>query len=1330
MHAIWHIVAVLCFCTASLCHGQTERDLPVRGSSSLEGTRFIVGFMQNEILEVEDDPRLQIFVSAQFDATVTISSPIVGTYTKLVKANTVLVETIRTDHVNTTSEVVQQKSVFITSDVPIVVYTLNTLMQSTDSYAAIPVKHLGTEYVTVNRATDRYNGSQYENQLARVGEFMIMAVEDNTVVTINTTVPTARRQRVINVTLQKGDSYLVQAQSTAIGADDLTGSRITASKPVAVISGHVRSSVPSVTANSKDHLVEQLPSVDKWGKSYATAPMLKKATNANPDAYRIVASRPNQVIHVELQNRSFMCIASNGVWFDTLLREPAYWYSDEPFMLVQFMPSGGTSMQYYDPAMLIIPPIERSVESALFQFPTLEKNDLFINQQFYYFLNIIAEPAALQRLRIDTTKVLDRWPAMAQQTIPGTDLHWAQVELSEGSHVIIADSGLFSAVMYGTSIADSYANMVGVAYEPQRKRDRTPPAYALNVDCLTVFGEIRDRSADTARLKDVYVVSAQTRNYRYTITPVADSEQVVLFEAAVQDPNRDAQLVIHAYDDRGNGREWRYIYDAPSLNMERIVTIKRMGSSTSCTTVVVKNVDTSAVLLSSVYIVGDPRFTVTPTVRDTMLASRDSIVFRICIPGVADSSAVRAVLRIQMPCTYKTVDVISQQGSMLQGSEVDFGDVRIGDTVCRPLSITNPGAVSVVLTAFMLEKLANGLVLDTSGLRLPRTMKPGDQVWVRACFVPADTGIAAKTDTVLSQDAGTALLSAKGRGVRPLIQQITVDWGRRRIGSQHDTTVYLLNSGSAQAKVASTLSGFTMPFSALQQDLTSRIVAPNDSIPLRFRFAPQQRDQTADTEAVAVDWRFHEPVSIVLLGSGVLPDIELADVDMGRIQLGRQRDSLVQFVGIGASGNAPLIVESTRVLGPDSSAFFLPTTLTGLANTNIVQDIVDNLTFRPVRLGAHLCQIEVVHNAGINVPVRDTFNIVGIGVAPDSAIVELGLDAEIDLVRCVDSELEVTIGNRGTIGIVINDVRLVFGADTVDLVTVSNAFWLDRDSMYMFRYPYSTDRVGLNTIELHVQDSAGNRYSKMLSINVRDLRASIMHGWDSLPPPTNGVTLSTGLHTLLVQAELHDTVELRSPVQMYIDIPKLRFALQPGAASVFVSVEQGIKTQRQLQASIRQDDDRITVALLELPQAPWVVVAQMGGQILWKDDEQIRTQAQLTSEPCVGSEYSQPVDIATLPCGSTIREVSLGSRPRIAVKPLAHPYDEVVSLEVESTAETTIAIVMGTLSGEVFHVSERFTLQKGLQHCNFSCSEWASGLYRLVIYQGADIVDRKIIIVN
>lgn len=1292
----------------------------------------MVGFMQNEVLEAGLDPRIQIFISTQFDATVTISSDFSGSYSVSVPANTVRTESIHTYHVNNASEIIQRKAIFITSDVPIVVYALNTLAQSTDSYTAIPIQHLGTAYKTVNRPSDRYAGTRYLDALPRVGEFMIMAVEDNTVVSIQTPVLTANKQTRQTVTLRRGDCYLVQAAPLSTASDDLTGSDITATKPIAVISGHVRSSVPTKSAASKDHLVEQLPPVDKWGKTYATAPMLlKQSPKAGDDVFRVVASKPGQVIRrLRAADSTFWTSQPNAMWYESSSREPALWTSNDPFLLVQCMASAGSNSGASDPAMVVVPPVEQYVNSALFQFPILEKNAVIANQPYYYYLNILATPEAVASLRVDSLLVASIAPAITYQQIPGTTLKWVQLEMKSGSHVMTSDTGLFSAIMYGTSIADSYANMVGVAYEPQRRRDISPPQYALEVDCGAVFGEVHDVSKDTAKLKDVYVVSSRTKNYRWTISPPTDSSGRTLLEAYVRDPWKDAQIVFHAYDDRGNGKEWLYNYDAPMVQAPSTILIERTGTVKACATLVIRNGDTTALHIRSTSLGGSKGITVTPLIGDTTLKPGQSIVVEVCVDGKIDSSVIKALFTLQLPCLQYPIAITVRNIGALEGSDYDFGDVRIGDTSCAQLHVVNTGVKVVEFTYLHLQSLAGELTIDTTGLNLPRMMQPGDQIWMRACYIPSNEGEDLRTDTAYSRTVGTVLLRTRGNGVRPRVQSIVVDWGLRRLGTVNDTVVYLANTGAYKCDVSSPLANLQSPFSSKNGSISAAVLPNGDSLAVALRYAPTLRGSASDSERVAVDWRLHEPVSIVLKGAGVLPEIALRDIDFGDLKLGDSKDSLATLLANGAAGNAPLHIDSVRILGPDSAAFTLPASLVSQSGNVLINALIDSVRFTPQFVGLHRCGVEVFHDASLQLPGRDTFWLFGRGLARDSAVIELALETNLSAMICRQEPVRVSLSNTGTAAMTIDSLVIILDQQQSILVDAANPVVIPPAGQWATTVSWIPQVAPTSIITAVAFDSTGKRYESTATVAVAISEVNARHGWDSTSD-TGPILLQVGPHSLWIEAGVSDSLTETINPRITALVSKDRFAVDRIATSVRVDdAGRGGRVLSPGLYDLLQTDSSITLAMREPLLAPWKTSVSLVGQILWKDQVAVPTRVTVDAEPCNKAASTQPIEILVDPCGSKIRRVDFGLTPGIVIRPLGHPFRDVISVEVESSFTGVTSIYVESVDGQLFRLAERFTLQKGIQHCIFSCSGWTSGLYRLVFQHGAGTTEEKIIIVN
>lgn len=1285
--------------------------------------------MANEVLEVGEDPRIQIFIASQSDASVTITSPISGSYTVFVRANTVHVETMHPMHVVNLSERSFQRAVFLESDVPVVVYTLNTLAQSSDSYTAIPIKHCGKLYYTVNRPTDWYRATNTPtSRIPRVGEFMVMATENNTLVDIVTTTATmggVPARTPWRVWLNKGDCYLVQALPTRFGGDDLTGSSVTSNIPVAVLSGHVRASMPLDSLSSKDHLVEQLPPVNLWGRTYATTPFI---TGSRRDVIRIMGSAVDQDVTLITRTggRTFR-LSNPGDWRDTSLSEPAYWTSTLPFFVVQFMTSTLGSDLYTDPAMVVVPAIEQFVNSALFQFPVLEVSG-YPNQEFYYFVNVVADSSALSTLRLDTSLVINLAPQIRVQRIPGTSLRWATLQLQQGAYVLSADTGTFSGVMYGVSIVDSYANMIGVAYEPPPTNDKSPPRYALLVDCGSVAGTISDVSSDSARLVDIQVVNARTKNYRWQISAPTDTIGSVEFSASIRDLWKDAQIVIHAFDNQGNGREWLYTYDAPNVDVPKEAVINIVGAAQACTTVVIRNRDSTPVHIVNLTTTGDKRVSLASGQRtDTILGAGDSLLIRVCITPSSDTSSAVGFLVIEYPCKLiRMMTVKSKTLASLRASSIDLGKVRVGDTVCGRVKIFNDGTVDITITALALAQLKLDFSVDVASLQLPRILAPDDTMWVNVCFAPDTTGDFTRVDSVLSVPSLSATTSYTGVGVRPRLRSVIVDWGRRRVGSSNDTTILLRNTGDGwcQAGVAAGPLD-DRAFELRGPIVTGAILQASDSIEIQLRYQPLTRGVSAVVVPVNIDWRYHEPVSISLRGVGMLPDVTVRDIDLGDVVVSLSRDSTLNLIETGRyAGNEALAIRAVRVGGPDVASFSLPATLTSIQQLGAVDSLFDMVSFAPRRTGAHICVVEIDHDAAPNGATQTSvFRVIGNGVFPLKGELVLSLDLAASVAACTDVPVRVVVNNSGT-GQMKVETLLLQGADQIiDLlpggqpIVIDGGSSLVRDTVLLF------DRRSSTAVQVRLVDSTGGALLATKSTQV------------GVPSSTTTLAIAAtqpyvvGPAGLTVHAELQAEQSEWTQPMLLIKVEQDRFKL--GALGpFFANISDGDRLNVSIPMKVEQTSEGISCEPLSLLRGAWMIDFDLAGDFLWRDPAPFQVSVQVEGTPCFDGSTSGGTDIQVAPCGSGKRVVRLGSLPGITVLMGAQPMRDIIELAVEASEEMTVSVEAETLGGQRFMLSERFPLQKGLQHCNFSCSGWASGIYNLRIRHRTGQADNLIIIVK
>ncbi len=1045
-------------CAYDVC-AQVERVLPRRNQSSFEDTRFVIGFLQNEVFipNVIEPPVdglvLQIFIASDYNATVTIDLPNGSRYIRNVLANTVHTETLDPQLMMHVSERPMRQSVFVTSDVPVVVYAINTIAASTDTYIALPMKHLGTEYRAVTRANDFYPRDSTSSPIQRLvdttqrqAEFMVMAIEDNTMVQYtpsSTTEGGVLAGQTSSVLLQRGECFLVKSAKEGKGRGDLTGSLVTSSRPVAFLSGHARSSVPLSFGSrfSKDHLVEMLPPTSLWGSEHATVPFGSGIRSG--DYIRIVASKDNTTVtFTSAAGTGTQVLANAGDWVEYRdVRFPTRWVSDKPTMVAQFMVSqfyAGTN--YADPAMVIVPPVQYFATRALFQFPKMQlQSGGPIPQPFFYFVNVLCEASGLSTFKINGTLVSVLDPNILTQTVPGTNLHWAQLSLNAGVYVLEVDSGSFSGVMYATTFVDSYANMFGASFEPRRRKDISPPNFRLSHDCFKLQGMIADTVSEAGFSKKLYEVNVmrdRTTNYTWQLIGPTDTTGSIEFDATVSDPWKDARMVIQAWDDQGNGKEWLYAYHAPKVSVP--ATIKFQGGSGQvCSTLVVKNTDTTALLIPSIRIVGDKRYSMkNPTLDTVRLAPGDSILLDVCFTFDGSRQPAYGTIFIDLPCGLKKEVRLSMTIlASFTTTSVDFGAVRIGDTVCRSVAIVNDGNIDIQIDSLTLNNAYPEYTPNIVGLRLPRILVPGDTLWMSVCFTPTTETITSRIDTVHASPQARNVVQYRGRGVRPRVANVIVDWKKRRVGTMNDSSLILQNTGSALCTVrAVDLLGDTMQFSAdelLASRFTGIITIPSAGVASTdVSFHPNGVGSWSTTTSLVVDWRFHDTVTVQFVGEGTLPIIVTQDIDLGTIKLDERKDSVCRLYA--ASGTEALTVDMATTGGQDITAFNIEPSLLTPRRLAIGDEVSGAIGFVPQHIGRHDAWIDVTHDAApaygrVVSRIRITANVVGL----DTTSISTSINALPSFIACTETPVAVRFQNTGNTIVTLNNVSFGLNGGTV-----------------------------------------------------------------------------------------------------------------------------------------------------------------------------------------------------------------------------------------------------------------------------------------------------------
>jgi len=399
----------------------------------------------------------------------------------------------------------------VESNTPIVAYQFNPLdnvdVFSNDASLLIPSNTFGKEYFVVSRFELLGQGASSGQTLPYRGEINVVAAATQTNVTI---VPTCTTQAGTNMpTMTAGQSYtyalepyqVLNVKSNQDGGD-LTGTLVTADKPVAVFSGH--EAALSSTTCCADHLEHQMFPVSTWGNSYIATK--SKTRQAESDYWRIIAAQDGTTV-------SFAPAVSpprqlrRGEWFEFATTQDFVITADKPISVAQTLASSGEvvvpaaysdctltnscavgyTCETYDfftgdaacfppscfpggaacptghvcttyddgtsactavgdPTLIMLPPIKQFRKDYVFLSPNKYAQD---------YINIIAPSDA--SVTLDGTLV----PAGNFTAIAGSNWKVARVSVADGTHKVIANQPI-SVIAYGYDRDVSYGYAAGL----------------------------------------------------------------------------------------------------------------------------------------------------------------------------------------------------------------------------------------------------------------------------------------------------------------------------------------------------------------------------------------------------------------------------------------------------------------------------------------------------------------------------------------------------------------------------------------------------------------------------------------------------------------------------------------------------------------------------------------------------------------------------------------------------------------------------------------------------------------------------------------------------
>ena len=386
------------------------------------------------------------------------------------------------------SDFIRTKAFHVTTDHPVTVHGLDYFDYGTDGYLALPTAMLGTDYIVLSY---RNSPSWYDtNHLCGGTQFTVVASENDTHITItpsvtvhsgNSNVPPdiamslgttcvgivdSRNAGVpYQIVLQQGETYnLINYDDVEA---DLTGTTITADKPIAVFGVHSFGYIPTGIGYG-NQLTEQLTPVNMWGRHFVTMPF---AGRLNGDTFRFLAAANATRLAI---NGKIVASLNRGQFYEQIIDGPAEIMASRPILVAQYANGSDYDDCLGDPSMMLVPSVEQFGGNCALSTPSFwyyadgEVEDIFTD-----YLNLIVRTNGVGLIQLDDVCV----PASQFQIISNSGYAGAQLPLNPGTHHLSAPVP-FGACVYGWAPYDAYSFWCGIyseSIESDTKLELTQP---------------------------------------------------------------------------------------------------------------------------------------------------------------------------------------------------------------------------------------------------------------------------------------------------------------------------------------------------------------------------------------------------------------------------------------------------------------------------------------------------------------------------------------------------------------------------------------------------------------------------------------------------------------------------------------------------------------------------------------------------------------------------------------------------------------------------------------------------------------------------------------
>ncbi len=804
---------------------------------------------------------------------------------------------------------------------PFVVYCVVRYRATSDGFLAFPVSSLGREYIVAAAKVDAMFGAIWNYKFPAT--VCMTAAYDDTKVrfalggnVLTKTTGGMQPGQTKEWSLMKGDVLVV---STEVNEGELSGSKVTSTRPISVVSGMYCSNIP--TGNQWcDYTVEMDIPTYTWGNDCHVG---KIPGRKFAEEIKIFAKEPNTKIF------------RNGLNIGTLqqaggVEGKAFFYmratpdrlpgsvvisGDKPITVSVFncgVQEDGYPLPNSDPFVMGMTPVQQYQKEITFCTPGIMGGQNFPEN----YINLVYE-----------TDERGMMPDHIEFAGPvhGGDFTWARCNTkfagvdelfpynvkgkqyalktitlpSDGVYKIRSQTP-FAAYSFGYSYCDSYGFPTSAALVDLEKPDTVAPVPTWTLPCTGEVkdGVVTDMPEDAKIRSNLSMIVFQSDfsfNYEFKYEDFVPGEtRTTHWTLKVVDPSQDARAIITFTDRRGNDTTIKIEYFATKLTIHPqfadFGTMKK-GEKKLLNFWVVNESDQSSATVNELKLKSGAegfKLVLGSITFPMVIKKLDSVAFQV--EFTADNEGIfRDSIGVGDPCIffYKSLVQAKVGNPIIFVGDAFFPKITVNTTSQLDVQVRNEGTVPLTITGYtgpsQTVYTTNLPVLDNNN---PWVLAPNESKVFTVTFKPTSVGSFPDKITFIN-DAGTDrknVCNITGESMMPGLKANGYDWHERRINKSYapdngDRVIVLSNDGNQDIRVTGVTIVKDTKGSAFKFDRAGMFggftVPAQDSVYFAVTFDPTAQG----LHELVLDYTndFGIPTQTRLAGVGLLPRLQTYD---------------------------------------------------------------------------------------------------------------------------------------------------------------------------------------------------------------------------------------------------------------------------------------------------------------------------------------------------------------------------------------------------------------------------------------------------------------------